>query len=75
MNAQIEPWDDIRVAYVVARLGTLSAAAEQLNIHHSAVLRRISALEKSLNTRLFTVMLVVMNPRKPAITYFKWRPI
>ena len=29
------------------------AAAEQLNIHHSTVLRRISALEKSLNIRLF----------------------
>jgi len=53
MNAQIEHWDDIRIAYEVARLGTLSGAAQHLNIHHSTVLRRISSLEKSLNTRLF----------------------
>jgi len=53
MNAQIEHWDDIRIAYQVAKLGTLSGAAAQLDIHHSTVLRRISALEKSLNTRLF----------------------
>ncbi len=53
MSAQIEQWDDIRIAYTVAKLGTLSAAAEALNIHHSTVLRRISGLEKKLNTRLF----------------------
>ncbi len=53
MNAQIEQWDDIRIAYTVAKLGTLSAAAEVLDIHHSTVLRRISGLEKKLNTRLF----------------------
>jgi len=49
----VEHWDDIRIAYQVAKLGTLSAAAAQLDIHHSTVLRRISALENSLNTRLF----------------------
>ncbi len=53
MSAQIRDWNDIRVAYEVARRGTLSAAAEALNIHHSTVLRRVNALEKSLNTRLF----------------------
>lgn len=53
MNAQIEHWDDIRIAFEVAKQGTLSAAAAQLNIHHSTVLRRISALEYALNTRLF----------------------
>ena len=53
MSAQIKDWNDIRVAYEVAKRGTLSAAAEALNIHHSTVLRRINALEESLNTRLF----------------------
>lgn len=53
MNAQIEQWDDIRIAYTVAKLGTLSAAAEALDIHHSTVLRRINGLEAKLNTRLF----------------------
>ena len=53
MNTQLEHWDDIRVAYEVARRGTLSAAAEALGVHHSTVLRRINALESRLNTRLF----------------------
>jgi len=53
MNAQLEHWDDIRVAYEVAKRGTLSAAAVALNVHHSTVLRRINALEQRLNTRLF----------------------
>lgn len=46
-------WSDIHFAYQVASLGTLSAAAEALDVHHSTVLRRIEALEKLLNTRLF----------------------
>ncbi|RRS09546.1 LysR family transcriptional regulator [Pseudoalteromonas sp. J010] len=46
-------WQDLKVAYTVAKLGTLSAAAEYLHIHHSTVLRRINNLEKELGTRLF----------------------
>lgn len=53
MNAQINDWSDIHFAYQVAKLGTLSAAANRLDVHHSTVLRRIDALEKRLNTRLF----------------------
>ncbi|WP_200821207.1 LysR family transcriptional regulator [Oceanicoccus sp. KOV_DT_Chl] len=53
MSAQINDWSDIHFAYQVARHGTLSAAANALNVHHSTVLRRIDALEKRLNTRLF----------------------
>ena len=52
-TAQISDWSDIHFAYQVARLGTLSAAADVLDVHHSTVLRRIDALEKRLNTRLF----------------------
>lgn len=53
MSAQLNHWTDIQVAYQVARLGTLSAAADFLDVHHSTVLRRIDALEKTLNVRLF----------------------
>lgn len=53
MNAQFNNWTDIHYAYQVARLGTLSAAAAHLDVHHSTVLRRIDALETRLNTRLF----------------------
>ncbi len=53
MSAQKTDWNDIHVAYTVARHGTLTAAAEHLNVHHSTVLRRINALEKKLGTTLF----------------------
>jgi len=46
-------WDDIHIAYTVAKLGTLSAAAKKINVHHSTVLRHIDALELKLNCKLF----------------------
>jgi len=46
-------WNDIHVAYQVALNGTLTAAAEALDVHHSTVLRRVNALEKQLDTQLF----------------------
>lgn len=46
-------WDEIRTAYQVARLGTVSGAAEALGVHHATVIRHIDALEKRLGTRLF----------------------
>ena len=53
MNTQKNDWNDIHVAYQVVLSGTLSAAAEALDVHHSTVLRRINALEKRLGARLF----------------------
>lgn len=53
MNAHKADWNDINVAYHVARCGTLTAAAEVLGVHHSTVLRRVNALEKKLATKLF----------------------
>ena len=41
-------WDEIRTAFHVARLGTVSAAAEALGVHHATVIRHIDALEKRL---------------------------
>lgn len=49
----MDNWDEIRTAYQVARLGTVSAAAEVLGVHHATVIRHIDALEKRLNVRLF----------------------
>lgn len=46
-------WDEIRTAFQVARLGTVSGAAEVLGVHHATVIRHIDALEKSLGTKLF----------------------
>jgi DNA-binding transcriptional LysR family regulator len=46
-------WDEIRTAYQVARLGTVSGAAEVLGVHHATVIRHIDSLEKRLGTKLF----------------------
>ncbi|WP_149587346.1 LysR family transcriptional regulator [Tabrizicola flagellatus] len=49
----MENWDEIRTAYQVARLGTVSGAAEVLGVHHATVIRHIDALEKRLGVKLF----------------------
>lgn len=49
----IGTWDEIRTAYQVARLGTVSGAAEVLGVHHATVIRHIDALEERLGTKLF----------------------
>ena len=46
-------WDEIRTAYHVARLGTVSGAAEALGVHHATVIRHIDALEAQLGVKLF----------------------
>ncbi|MCV2867790.1 LysR family transcriptional regulator [Defluviimonas sp. WL0002] len=48
-----ENWDEIRTAFQVARLGTVSGAAEVLGVHHATVIRHIDALEARLGARLF----------------------
>jgi DNA-binding transcriptional LysR family regulator len=49
----MENWDEIRTAFQVARLGTVSGAADVLGVHHATVIRHIDALERRLGTRLF----------------------
>lgn len=49
----MENWDEIRTAFQVARLGTVSGAAEVLGVHHATVIRHIDALEKRLGVKLF----------------------
>jgi DNA-binding transcriptional LysR family regulator len=48
-----ETWDEIRIAYHVARAGTVSGAAEALGVHHATVIRHVDALEARLGQRLF----------------------
>ena len=40
----MENWDEIRTAFQVARLGTVSGAADVLGVHHATVIRQIDAL-------------------------------
>lgn len=49
----VDTWDEIRTAFHVARLGTVSGAAEVLGVHHATVIRHIDALEQRLATKLF----------------------
>jgi DNA-binding transcriptional LysR family regulator len=49
----MDNWDEIRTAFQVARLGTVSGAAEVLGVHHATVIRHIDALEKQLGAKLF----------------------
>ena len=60
---QIDSWDDIRNALAVARMGTVSGAAQALGVHHATVIRRIDALEAALGVRLFQ-----RHPRGYALT-------
>ncbi|WP_132695750.1 LysR family transcriptional regulator [Rhodovulum steppense] len=49
----MDNWDEIRTAYHVARLGTVSGAAEALGVHHATVIRHVDALETRLGVKLF----------------------
>ncbi|QOL81639.1 LysR family transcriptional regulator [Pseudooceanicola spongiae] len=49
----MDNWDEIRTAYQVARLGTVSGAADVLGVHHATVIRHIDALERRMGVKLF----------------------
>jgi len=49
----ISTWDEIRTAFHVARMGTVSGAAEELGVHHATVIRHIDSLEDRLGVKLF----------------------
>lgn len=46
-------WDDLRVFLAVARSGSISSGARQLDLQHSTVSRRMRKLEQDLGVRLF----------------------
>ena len=49
----MENWDDLKYVLMVQRHGGLSGAARALNVNHSTVSRRLSALEETMGVRLF----------------------
>ena len=49
----MDNWDEVKTALYVARLGTVSGAAEVLGVHHATVIRHIDALEERLGVKLF----------------------
>lgn len=46
-------WNEVRTAATVARKGTVSAAAQELQIHRATVNRHIEVLESELGAKLF----------------------
>ena len=46
-------WNEIHTAAHVAKLGTVSAAADELGIHRATVIRHIEQLEKDYGAKLF----------------------
>ncbi|WP_319824813.1 LysR family transcriptional regulator [Thalassovita sp.] len=49
----MDNWDEIRTAFQVAKMGTVSGAADVLGVHHATVIRHIDALESRLGVKLF----------------------
>ncbi|MBW9065941.1 LysR family transcriptional regulator [Rhizobium herbae] len=54
-RSDIPSLDDLRAFEVVARLGSVRAAAAELNLTHGAVSRRVSKLSEHLDIRLLEV--------------------
>jgi DNA-binding transcriptional LysR family regulator len=52
-SGQSAQWDEVKTAYHVASIGTVSGAAEALGVHHATVIRHIDALESHFGTKLF----------------------
>lgn len=46
-------WDELLTALYVHELGTVSAAAEALNVHRATIIRHIDMLEEELGLQLF----------------------
>lgn len=49
----MDKWTELRTALFVAKLGTVSAAADALDIHRATVNRHVDALEEALGARIF----------------------
>ncbi len=49
----MERWTELRTAYQVAKLGTVSEASRALGVHRATVNRHIDALERELGARIF----------------------
>ena len=49
----MDKWNEIRTAYKLAKLKTLSATAQEMGVHRSTVMRHIDSLEATLGVTLF----------------------
>ncbi len=49
----MDKWTEIKTSYQVARLGTVSAAADLLGVHRATVIRHIDNLEAELGAKVF----------------------
>jgi DNA-binding transcriptional LysR family regulator len=49
----MQHWTEIRTAARVARLGTVSAAAESLGVHRATINRHVDTLEAAIGGKLF----------------------
>lgn len=49
----MDKWTELRTAYHVAKLGTVSAAAQALGLHRATVNRHIDVLEAEIGTKIF----------------------
>lgn len=49
----MDKWTELRTVYHVAKFGTVSAAAESLNMHRATVNRHIDAIESNIGGRVF----------------------
>ena len=49
----MQHWAEIRTAFFVAELKTISAAAEALDLHRATVVRHIETLEDELGAKIF----------------------
>ena len=52
-DIDMDNWMAVRTALYVARLGTVSAAAKDLEIHRATVIRHIDELEQEVGGKLF----------------------
>lgn len=46
-------WDNLRYVLMVAKTGSIAAAARELSVNRTTVLRRISTFQENLNCRIF----------------------
>ena len=61
-SAAAPDWNDVRYAVVLARCGSLAAAARQLGVDQTTVSRRLRVLESDMGTPLFERLKGVLTP-------------
>lgn len=49
----MENWTEIKTAYLLGQIGTVSATAETIGVHRATVIRRVESLESQLGGKLF----------------------